>query len=194
MRAPQNKSPPARAGGTAGRWAIPIPKTAGRSPPTRPIRVPQKTNPGTWKTRPEPRPENSLAAKPPRPPARRDLAPATRSRAPDADSFPGAAARSRCRFAPRTPRTPPMPIRFPTRLGRFLHPSPNGMANGTAGDPPSHRLAPGGFYARHVPARLRVARRGPSGHARPRVARAARTTPHDPAAFPLPSAAGARAA
>jgi len=43
-----NRSPPARAGGTAGRWASPAPGSQSNpSPPTRPKRVPNRTNPGT---------------------------------------------------------------------------------------------------------------------------------------------------
>jgi hypothetical protein len=46
----RNRSPPARAGGTAGCWAAQLPITANRSPPTRPIRVHHQPAPGTSPT------------------------------------------------------------------------------------------------------------------------------------------------
>jgi hypothetical protein len=43
----RNRSPPARAGGTAGRWAFPRTIATNRSPPTRPIRVHKRQTDGT---------------------------------------------------------------------------------------------------------------------------------------------------
>jgi hypothetical protein len=45
--APAHRSPRREPGGTAGRWAIPAPGSqCSSSPPTRPKRVPKRTNPG----------------------------------------------------------------------------------------------------------------------------------------------------
>jgi hypothetical protein len=48
---PPHKSPPARAGGTAGRWAFPVPGNPNQPPPpTRPIRDHHQPTPGTATT------------------------------------------------------------------------------------------------------------------------------------------------